>query len=213
MMNLFDIRRDFSLKALDESEVKADPVAFLEQWFNESVAAQALEPNAMILSTATLDGKPSSRVVLLKQIKPEGLIFFTNYDSRKGRQIAENNYCALNFVWHELERQVRIEGIAEKISAEESDHYFEVRPEKSKLGAWASPQSKVIPSRTYLEKLVVDYERKFRGKEIGRPDNWGGYIVKPCLIEFWQGRNSRLHDRIQYVLGDDNMWKIERLAP
>lgn len=212
MKDLFDLRRDFALKTFAEQEATADPLALFELWLNEAIQVKALEPNAMTLSTATTDGKPSSRVVLLKQVKG-GFVFFTNYDSRKGQQIAENNHCALNFVWHELERQVRIEGIAEKLSEEESDSYFEVRPEKSKLGAWASPQSKVIPDREYLEKLVVDYEQKFKGKEIHRPTNWGGYIVTPNLIEFWQGRKNRLHDRIQYTLNNDNSWKIERLAP
>jgi len=213
MMDLFDIRRDFALKTLDEKDITANPMIFFEQWFNEAIEAKALEPNAMTLSTATPDGKPSSRVLLLKQIKPGGFIFFTNYGSKKGRQIAENKYCALNFVWHELERQVRVEGTIEKLSTEDSDTYFEVRPEKSKLGAWASPQSKVIPDREYLEKLVIDYENKFKDKEITRPSNWGGYIVKPSLIEFWQGRKNRLHDRIQYTLTIDKRWIIERLAP
>ena len=212
MTDLFNIRRDFTLKSLDESQVVPDPMILFGQWFNEAVAAEALEPNAMVLSTATLDGRPSSRIVLLKQIKPDGFVFFTNYDSRKGQQIAENKYCALNFVWHELERQVRVEGSVEKLPAKDSDIYFEVRPEKSKLGAWASPQSEVIPDRDYLENLVAGFENRFKGKEITRPANWGGYIVKPHLVEFWQGRESRLHDRIQYKLMDKG-WIIERLAP
>lgn len=212
MIDLFNIRRDFTLKTLDESEVTSDPMTMFEHWFNEAITAEALEPNAMNLSTATNDGRPSSRIVLLKQIKPEGFVFFTNYDSKKAIQIAENNHCALNFAWHELERQVRIEGIVEKISKEDSDSYFEVRPPKSKLGAWASPQSRVIPNRQHLEQLMVDFETRFEGKEISRPENWGGYIVKPNLIEFWQGRKSRLHDRIQYTW-TDGRWMIERLAP
>lgn len=211
-MDLFDIRRDFSLKTLDEKDVLSNPIDMFERWFNEAVAAEALEPNAMNLATATPDGKPSSRIVLLKQIKPEGFVFFTNYESKKGRQIAHNKYCALNFVWHELERQVRIEGIAEKITDEESDEYFKVRPTKSKLGAWVSPQSEIIPDRSYLEKLIINYESKFKEVIITRPKNWGGYIVKPNLIEFWQGRSNRLHDRIQYIL-ENNTWKIARLAP
>lgn len=214
MTDLHNIRRDFTLKTLDESDILPSPVIMFEKWFNEAISVKALEPNAMTLSTATSEGKPSSRVVLLKEIKPEGFVFFTNYQSRKGRQLAQNKYCALNFVWHELERQVRIEGIAEKISPEESDKYFEVRPIKSKLGAWASPQSKPIPGREYLEKFMDDFEKKLTGKNIPRPDNWGGYIVKPILVEFWQGRSNRLHDRIQYTLSDDDYeWIIERLAP
>ncbi len=212
MTDLFNIRRDFSLKTLDEADAVADPMQMFELWFHEALAAEALEPNAMNLATATPDGKPSSRIVLLKQIKPDGFVFFTNYESLKAEQLNVNNYCALNFAWHELERQVRIEGRAEKISPQESDTYFEVRPAKSKLGAWASPQSKVIPDREYLEHLILDFETRFAGKEITRPDNWGGYIVKPHLIEFWQGRKNRLHDRIRYRMMNDG-WKIERLAP
>lgn len=212
MKDIFNLRRDFLLKKLDENDIKSDPILFFEQWLSEAIEADSLEPNAMNLATATSDGKPSSRIVLLKQIKTEGFIFFTNYESRKGQQIAANKYCALNFNWNELERQVRIEGVVEKISNEESDAYFEMRPVKSKLGAWASPQSHIIPNREYLEKLVTDFNKKFEGKIISRPKNWGGYIVKPHLIEFWQGRESRLHDRIQYTLIDTG-WEINRLAP
>ncbi|MFV0330297.1 MAG: pyridoxamine 5'-phosphate oxidase [Dysgonomonas sp.] len=212
MTDLFDIRRDFTLKTFDERDILSNPVEMFEQWFNEAIASEALEPNAMNLATATPEGHPSSRIVLLKQIKPEGFVFFTNYDSKKGQQLAVNKHCALNFVWHELERQVRIEGIVEKISEPDSDSYFEVRPAKSKLGAWASPQSKIIPNRVYLEKLMLDFESRFANKEILRPKNWGGYIVKPHLFEFWQGRSNRLHDRIQYLLKENN-WIIERLAP
>lgn len=212
MTDLFNIRRDFTLKTFDENEIISDPIKMFEQWFNEAVTSEALEPNAMSLATATPEGHPSSRIVLLKQIKPEGFVFFTNYDSKKAQQLAVNRYCALNFVWHELERQVRIEGIVEKISETESDSYFEIRPAKSKLGAWASPQSRIIPNRAYLEELMLNFEAKFAGKEILRPGNWGGYIVKPHLFEFWQGRSNRLHDRIQYVLKESD-WIIERLAP
>lgn len=211
-MELYNLRRDFSLKNIDESELGDSPLPIFEKWLNEAIEAKVMEPNAMVLSTSTINGKPSSRVVLLKKVKPEGFIFFTNYESHKAEQIKENKYCALNFIWYELERQIRIEGIAEKIPEKESDDYFEVRPPKSKLGAWASPQSKSIPSREYLEKLVANFEKKYAGKEIPRPANWGGYIVKPHLIEFWQGRSNRLHDRIQYTLSN-NGWKKERLAP
>lgn len=212
MTDLFNIRRDFTLKTLDESDVLSDPMDMFEQWLNEAIIAKALEPNAMNLATATPDGKPSLRMILLKQIKPQGFVFFTNYDSKKAYQITLNKYCALTFVWNELERQVRIEGIVEKTSDAESDSYFEVRPAKSKLGAWASPQSRAIPDRKYLEGLINEYESKFKDKNIVRPQNWGGYIVKPYLIEFWQGRSNRLHDRIQYVL-EDGAWEVERLAP
>lgn len=212
MTDLFNMRRDFTLKALDEREVLADPINMFEQWLDEAIRAEALEPNAMSLATVNGEGRPSSRIVLLKQVKYDGFVFFTNYDSRKGLNIKENDHCALNFVWHELERQVRVEGVVDRLSATESDQYFEMRPAKSKLGAWASPQSRVIPNRAYLEKLVIDFNNEFSNKEIPRPANWGGYIVRPHLIEFWQGRSSRLHDRIQYRLSGDN-WIVERLAP
>lgn len=212
MTDLFNLRRDFSLKTLDEKDIQPNPVDFFKQWMDEAITAEAMEPNAMNLATATPDGKPSSRIVLLKQVTDDGFVFFTNYDSHKGLQIAMNNHCALNFCWHELERQVRVEGIATKISPAESDSYFEVRPAKSKLGAWASPQSQTIPDREYLEHLVADFNHKFEGQSIPRPANWGGYIVHPRTIEFWQGRESRLHDRILYTLEDEN-WHIARLAP
>lgn len=213
MKDLFDIRRDFTLKSLDENDVHPNPFAMFEQWFDEALVSEALEPNAMNLATSTTDGKPSSRVVLLKQIKEDGFVFFSNYDSQKAKQLAENPFCALNFVWHELERQVRIEGKAEKLADIESDSYFDVRPVKSKLGAWASPQSQVIPGRLYLERLMDDFEARFEGQAIKRPANWGGYIVKPYLFEFWQGRSNRLHDRIRYRITDEDIWVIESLAP
>lgn len=211
-MDIFSLRREFTQRELDENEVYEDPIIQFEQWFNEALQSNALEPNAMVLSTSTLDGRPSSRVVLLKQIKTEGFVFFTNYESNKGIQLKKNPYCALNFTWHELERQVRIEGIAKKISPEESDSYFEVRPLKSKLGAWASPQSQVIKNREYLNNIMEDFEKQFSDKKITRPYNWGGYLVETVLIEFWQGRENRLHDRIRYIK-ENNLWIIERLAP
>lgn len=212
MTDIFNLRHDFTLKSLDEKEAHQNPIIFFTQWLNEAIEAQSLEPNAMNLATSTQDGHPSSRVVLLKEIKNNGFVFFTNYESRKAQQIEQNNHCALNFCWYELERQIRIEGTVEKISPEESDTYFEMRPPKSKLGAWASPQSQVIPSREYLEKLNADFESKFHNQPIPRPANWGGYIVIPHSIEFWQGRASRLHDRLRYTRHNGN-WIIERLAP
>lgn len=212
MTDIFNLRHDFTLKSLDEKEAHQNPIIFFTQWLNEAIEAQSLEPNAMNLATSTQDGHPSSRVVLLKEIKNNGFVFFTNYESRKAQQIEQNNHCALNFCWYELERQIRIEGTVEKISPEESDTYFEMRPPKSKLGAWASPQSQVIPSREYLEKLNADFESKFHNQPIDRPANWGGYIVIPHSIEFWQGRASRLHDRLRYTRHNGN-WIIERLAP
>ncbi|NDV78824.1 pyridoxamine 5'-phosphate oxidase [Dysgonomonas sp. 511] len=212
MKDLFDIRKDFTLKTLDEKDVPQNPMELFETWYNEASQSGIAEPNAMNLATATADGRPSSRVVLLKQIKDNGFVFFTNYESRKGQQLEQNRHCALNFLWLELERQVRIEGIAEKVSSQESDAYFEMRPALSRLGAWASPQSRIIPNRNCLDKMLDGYETKFGEDEIPRPDNWGGYIVVPQLMEFWQGRANRLHDRIQYTLASGK-WIVERLAP
>lgn len=212
MIDISTLRREFVLKTLDEKDVDTNPIVQFEKWFREAIDSQVLEPNAMSLATVGTNMRPSCRVVLLKKVKSDGFVFFTNYNSRKGHQITENPYCALTFMWHELERQVRIEGYIEKLPSEESDDYFEVRPTASKLGAWASPQSEEIPNREYLEGLVSDFEQRFEGKEIKRPLNWGGYIIKPTLIEFWQGRASRLHDRIQYFLEGDS-WSIKRIAP
>lgn len=212
MLNIYDLRKDFTLKELDEMQLPQSPIEAFEIWFQEAMQSQVNEPGAMNLATVNSEGSPSSRIVLLKEIKPDGFVFFTNYDSKKAKHLAQNPHCALNFVWHELERQVRIEGIAEKIAPEESDKYFEVRPEKSKLGAWTSPQSEVIPNREYLEVTYGQFEKIFENKPVVRPGNWGGYIVKPSLFEFWQGRSNRLHDRIQYRL-ENQIWIKERLAP
>lgn len=212
MIDLFNLREDFSHAVLNDADVLPDPCAMFEKWLNEAIEKKVKEPNAMNLATVGADMFPSSRIVLLKQFSREGFIFFTSYESKKARQLSENPKCALNFIWLEFERQVRIEGYAEKISVHESDSYFEVRPLNSRLGAWASPQSEVIPDRAYLENLLAKYNQEFEGKEITRPENWGGYIVRPHLFEFWQGRPSRLHDRIRYRLSD-NGWSIDRLAP
>lgn len=211
-MDIFDRYNDLTPHFLDERNVDNNPMKQFDLWFNEALLSGEAEVGAMVLSTVTLNGKPSSRAVLLKQIKQEGFVFFTNYDSRKGTQLDMNPHCALNFVWKVLDRQVRIEGIASFVSPEESDSYFDSRFVGSKVGAWASPQSRVIPSREYLENLVSDFEGKFKEKSIFRPSNWGGYIVRPYMIEFWQGRENRLHDRIQYII-ENGSWKIERLAP
>ena len=210
--NLSDIRRDYNLKQLSEVEINNNPLIFFEQWLSEAIESQCNEPTAMTLATSSFDGKPTARVVLLKDVRTEGFTFFTNYESRKGRQILQNPYGALVFFWPELERQVRIEGVIKKTSDNLSDKYFQTRPDKSKIVAWASPQSQVIPSRKYLENLKSDFQEEFSGKHIKRPPNWGGYSLIPNLIEFWQGRPNRLHDRIQYTLLNDE-WVIERLAP
>lgn len=211
-IDIATLRRDYSLKSLNESEISRDPVVQFEHWLNDAINAQLPEPNAMTLATSTFEGKPSARIVLLKQFSAEGFSFFTNYDSRKANNLLQNPYAAIVFYWSELERQVRIEGKVVKVSDAESDEYFRTRPEKSKLGAWASPQSSVIPNRKYLENLMSDFEEEFRGKKIVRPKNWGGYMLKPSLFEFWQGRSNRLHDRIQYTLTNDS-WVVERIAP
>lgn len=209
---LNSLRKEYSLKSLSETEVKPTPFDQFDQWMREAVEAKLPEPNAMTLATSTFEGKPSARVVLLKHYSTDGFSFFTNYESRKAKQILQNPYAAMVFYWPELERQVRIEGKVQKASDAQSDQYFKTRPEGSKIGAWASPQSAVIPNRKYLERLMADFEEEFKGKPIKRPPNWGGYVLIPTLFEFWQGRPNRLHDRIQYSLVN-NVWKVERLAP
>lgn len=211
-MNYLDLRKEYQLKKLDVELLSSDPLHQFNQWLQEAILANALEPNAMVLSTATREGKPSARVVLLKQISESGFVFFTNYNSRKGKQMRENQYAALTFFWPELERQVRIEGKIKKTSSEESDAYFLSRPVGSQIGAWASPQSQPVPSRAFLEKMFHDFDEQFKNETLARPSHWGGYTVIPSLIEFWQGRENRLHDRFQYTL-NNNIWEIARLAP
>jgi pyridoxamine 5'-phosphate oxidase len=219
-----DIRKDYKLASLEEADVAANPIDQFTRWWNEAVASQIDEVNAMTLATANAAGVPAARIVLLKGYNPNGFIFFTNYESDKGKNLAQNPHAALVFFWKELERQIRIEGRVEKVSAEESDRYFNSRPASSRIGAWASPQSAVIENRLVIEQNVERYSSIFANDSIERPDHWGGYIVKPTSIEFWQGRSSRLHDRIRYVLENsaynaatdtrtDLNWKIERLAP
>lgn len=212
-MDLFNLRRDFSLKTLSKKDALAQPIAMLKQWLDEAIEAEALEPTAMMVSTVNAEGKPSARVVLVKDITEEGLAFFTNYNSRKGHDIEANNHVALNFMWHELERQVRIEGTIEKLSEQASDNYFAMRPRDSQIGASASPQSQIIPNRGHLERKIKETSNLYDGKDkIERPSHWGGYLIRPTYFEFWQGRKNRLHDRIQYSL-DGKDWKIDRLAP
>ena len=219
-----DIRKDYKLASLEEADVAANPIDQFTRWWNEAVASQIDEVNAMTLATVNAAGVPAARIVLLKGYNPNGFIFFTNYESDKGKNLAQNPHAALVFFWKELERQIRIEGTVEKVSAEESDRYFNSRPASSRIGAWASPQSAVIENRLVIEQNVERYSSIFANDSIERPDHWGGYIVKPTSIEFWQGRSSRLHDRIRYVLENsaynaatdtrtDFNWKIERLAP
>ncbi|MCP9752101.1 pyridoxamine 5'-phosphate oxidase [Ferruginibacter sp. HRS2-29] len=212
MTSIAAIRTDYKLRSLHESDVAPGPFAQFTRWWNEAMASDISEVNAMTLATVAADGTPSARIVLLKGYDEAGFVFYTNYHSRKAADMEANNKVVLLFFWKELERQVRIEGVIEKVDASQSDEYFASRPEGSKIGAWASPQSSVIASREVIEENVTELEKSFAGKEIDRPPHWGGYVVKPTLIEFWQGRQSRLHDRIQYIL-KGNEWKIERLAP
>lgn len=207
-----EIRNEYTLKKLTESDIGADPHIFFKEWLTEAIQSKCNEPTAMTLATCTFDGKPSARIVLLKEVDGEGFTFYTNYDSRKGVEILQNPHGAMLFFWPELQREVRVEGIISKVDNEQSDKYFNSRPIKSKISAWASPQSKVIPNRKYLENLNSDFREEFSRKTISRPPNWGGYILEPSLFEFWQGRSNRLHDRIQYTLQNDE-WIIERLAP
>ena len=211
--NIADIRRDYSHKILSESAVDANAIRQFEKWWHEAVSSKIDEVNAMTLATASLDALPSARIVLLKEVNEKGFVFFTNYESYKAQQLAENPKACLVFFWKELERQVRITGLIEKISGKQSDEYFQSRPESSRIGAWASPQSRVIEDRQWLDEKFNELVNKMEGTSIARPLHWGGYIVKPVVIEFWQGRPSRLHDRIQYTLEENGGWKIERLAP
>ena len=197
---------------LEESDMHQNPMLQFSQWFEEAEKLEIQDANAMTLSTATSDGRPSSRVVLLKEISSEGFIFYTNYQSRKGLEIINNPYGCLSFFWKENDRQIRIEGQLEKISNEKSDEYFESRPKGSQIGAWSSPQSQQIENRKILEDRESALNLKFKDQEVPRPAQWGGYILIPEMIEFWQGRENRLHDRFQYSLNDKE-WKIVRLAP
>ena len=208
-----DLRQEYSSQVLLEENVATDPVSQFQIWWQQALESEITEPNAMTLATASADGMPSARIVLLKGFDKEGFVFFTNYKSYKAMQLAENPKACLVFHWKELERQVRITGLVAPVPEEESNAYFNARPEGSRIGAWASPQSQVIESRAWIDNRYEELVQQMRGKHIDRPPHWGGYMVKPVMVEFWQGRPSRLHDRIQYTLQEDGTWKIERLAP
>jgi pyridoxamine 5'-phosphate oxidase len=211
-MSIADLRREYARARLDEASVGPDPLAEFGRWFDEALKAQVLEANAMTLATASEDGAPSARTVLLKGFDERGFVFFTDYRSPKGAELKQNPRAALVFYWPELERQVRITGRTETVSREDSEAYFRTRPRGSQIGAWGSHQSQVIPSRKVLEEQVSEVERKHPGDEIPLPPYWGGFRVAPDTIEFWQGRESRLHDRIRFAR-DGAHWRIERLSP
>jgi pyridoxamine 5'-phosphate oxidase len=211
--NIAALRRNYTQESLSETDVKADPFEQFDHWFREALSSELPEPNAMALATATRAGHPSARTVLLKGFDHQGFVFYTNYESRKGEELDENPRAALLFTWLELERQVRIEGTVERVSAEESQAYFQSRPKESQIGAWASPQSRVIEGRNFLEDNMQELTTTFKHDEVlPLPPFWGGYRVRPEQMEFWQGRESRLHDRILYSRTDGG-WKVERLAP
>jgi pyridoxamine 5'-phosphate oxidase len=212
ILDLAAIRKDYALSSLTERDVDADPIRQFERWFADALSAQVLEPNAMTLATATRDGSPSARIVLLKGVDAHGFTFFTDYRSRKGAELTENPLAALTFLWKEIERQVRIAGAVSRVSSAESEAYFRSRPPGSRLGAWASHQSAVIASREALEERLRDVRRQFPTGDIPLPPHWGGFRVVPDEVEFWQGRPSRLHDRLRYHR-EPSGWRIERLSP
>jgi pyridoxamine 5'-phosphate oxidase len=208
-----DQRKEHNRSSLNENDLDPDPICQFAIWFAEANQSGEPETNAMTLATATPDGRPSARMVLLRGADDRGFSFFTNYESRKARELEANPFAALVFFWHELERQVRIEGRVERVSDDESDRYFHSRPKGARIGAWASPQSEVVASREVLEARYLETEERHAGDVVPRPANWGGYRLVPSVIEFWQGRPNRLHDRLRYSRGSDGSWVIERLAP
>ncbi len=211
-MKLDDIRKEYTGGALIRSESDANPLVFFTSWMQQAISAQIPEPNAMVISSTGADGFPQSRVVLLKSFDENGYVFYTNYLSQKGKALIQDPRTALLFFWPELQRQVRITGTASLTSEDEATAYFHSRPEQSRLGAWASEQSREIPSRAYLEKRLEEYASLYPGGTVPKPPHWGGYRVAPVRYEFWQGRENRLHDRLVY-LKENNEWKITRLAP
>ena len=208
-----DLRVEYSLGQLDEADVARDPVEQFGRWFSDAREANVAEPNAMTLATVDAAGIPSARIVLLKSFDPRGFAFYTNYDSRKGRDLAENPRAALCFFWQPLERQVRVEGVVERVGREESEAYFNSRPRQAQIGAWVSQQSRPVTSRAELERLKAELQKRFEGKAVPLPEYWGGFRVVPHAIEFWQGRPSRLHDRLLYTRDGKGAWTIQRLSP
>jgi pyridoxamine 5'-phosphate oxidase len=212
-MRLAELRRDYTLAGLNEADLDADPIAQFRKWIEDAVSAELTEPNAMVLATVGPHGQPSTRTVLLKALDARGFSFFTNYESRKAGELASNPRASLTFPWLQLERQVNIEGTVSKLPREESSAYFKLRPRGSRLGAWVSKQSEVVPGREVLERRMAELEARHPGDDIPPPPNWGGYVLAPEQIEFWQGRPNRLHDRLRYTRQPAGAWKIERLAP
>lgn len=212
MRNFFNMRKNYEKGELTETDAGNTPLHIFERWFDEAVKKNTPEPNAMTVATVNTQGQPSTRIVLMKSFDTQGIVWYTNYNSRKGQEIAQNPHAALQFHWVELERVVRIEGIMEKVSPQESDTYFQQRPLDSRIGAWASPQSQIIPNRLTLIENAAKYGAKFMLAP-PRPDHWGGYRLIPHSWEFWQGRKSRLHDRLHYTLNEQKQWQRERLAP
>jgi pyridoxamine 5'-phosphate oxidase len=211
-ISIADLRQNYTFHHLNETDVDPNPFKQFQLWFEQTLQAELPEPNAMTLATATKEGIPSARIVLLKGMSNRGFTFYTNYESHKGNDLAENPQAVLVFWWALLERQIRIEGCVEKVSAEEADEYFHSRPRESRLGAWVSQQSRVIPNREVLEQQFRDLDARYQEQDIPRPEHWGGYRLVPRRIEFWQGRPNRLHDRLRYRL-ENGAWTIERLAP
>ncbi|MGL5836204.1 MAG: pyridoxamine 5'-phosphate oxidase [Waterburya sp.] len=212
--SIADLRQNYTLSGLTETDLDSNPIQQFALWFEQALAADLIEPNAMTLATATPEGKPTARIVLLKGFDEQGFVFYTNYGSQKGQQLIANPYAALVFLWDKLERQIRIEGKVEKLSADESLAYFHSRPKASQLGAWTSAQSEVIPNREVLEQKLVSLQKQYSGDAVvPLPEHWGGFRVIPNRLEFWQGRPSRLHDRLVYDLQTNGSWSISRLSP
>lgn len=214
-IHLEDLRRDYKVGSLSRKDMPSNPIEKIEEWLQNAIDLEVIEPTAIIVATSTPDGRPSSRTVLLKELNDGKIIFYSNYESRKGEQISNNPHVSVTFLWHQLERQIHVEGTCKRVPPEVSDAYFDKRPYKSRVGARISPQSHPIPSRSFIITEFAKESLKYTGtfRKVPRPDNWGGFEVTPERIEFWQGRESRLHDRFLYELQQDGSWKIERLAP
>jgi pyridoxamine 5'-phosphate oxidase len=211
-LDLSALREEYSEGGLDESDLEDDPFAMFDRWLRQALAARIHEPNAMVVATVGADGRPASRSVLLKKVTERGFCFYTNHESRKGRELAAEPHCALLFPWYQLHRQVRIEGVAEQLPRADAEEYFATRPRESQLGAWASPQSRVVASRAELQQAYDDAAARFEGQPVPCPPYWGGWVVVPEALEFWQGRRGRMHDRLVYRRAGDR-WAVERLAP